>query len=309
MYDHSFPLHSKSPKRTKRGTSNAASQNLSICTWGNRHTTEHMEASRLSSNWTDYVCVPDALSITNEQSSMAFKRKLFSTFTGDLWWCTAWLTENNCIGARIESTEKYCISMQKRFEARKRTSEMSSGLPTSSSTILSPRVLSLIEYLILCRNQHYFWNWSGYVHVPHLEAFCFWSRLTPQNREGSRKKKHPNRPSRNLHQTVTCSVLSQCDLLQAIPTDSKSLSRAQERRGTKSLHCQNTSDHDIQHTQEEQTVLYKKQINFLYTVRFPWIKSSSAFSDRGVWWLLPCLAFQRTCIFPALRWLGFVGSF
>ena len=47
-YDHSFPLRSKAPKEMKLSVSIAASRNLLECTWGSRHTTEHVEVSRLS---------------------------------------------------------------------------------------------------------------------------------------------------------------------------------------------------------------------------------------------------------------------
>ena len=52
-YDHPFPRRSRTPTEIKRGISNAASRNLLNCTSGSRHTTEHVEVSRLSLplNW------------------------------------------------------------------------------------------------------------------------------------------------------------------------------------------------------------------------------------------------------------------
>ena len=46
---------------------------------------------------------------TNEQGVTAYKSKRFSTFTGDLRRCAAWLSENNCKDVCMESTGKYWI--------------------------------------------------------------------------------------------------------------------------------------------------------------------------------------------------------
>lgn len=46
---------------------------------------------------------------TNEQGVTIYKSKQFSTFTGDLRQCTAWLAENNCKDVCMESTGKYWI--------------------------------------------------------------------------------------------------------------------------------------------------------------------------------------------------------
>ena len=46
---------------------------------------------------------------TNEQGVTAYKSKRFSTFTGDLRRCAAWLSENNCEDVCMESTGKYWI--------------------------------------------------------------------------------------------------------------------------------------------------------------------------------------------------------
>src|SRR5699024_12153132 len=44
---------------------------------------------------------------TNEQGVTTYKSKRFSTFTGDLRRCAAWLSENNCKDVCMESTGKY----------------------------------------------------------------------------------------------------------------------------------------------------------------------------------------------------------
>ena len=46
---------------------------------------------------------------TNEQGVTTYKSKRFSTFTGDLRRCAAWLSENNCKDVCMESTGKYWI--------------------------------------------------------------------------------------------------------------------------------------------------------------------------------------------------------
>ena len=46
---------------------------------------------------------------TNEYGVTTYKRKRFSTFTGDLRRCAVWLAENNCKDVCMESTGKYWI--------------------------------------------------------------------------------------------------------------------------------------------------------------------------------------------------------
>lgn len=46
---------------------------------------------------------------TNQQGVTSYKSKRFSTFTGDLRRCAAWLAENNCKDVCMESTGKYWI--------------------------------------------------------------------------------------------------------------------------------------------------------------------------------------------------------
>ena len=46
---------------------------------------------------------------TNEKGVTTYKSKRFSTFTGDLRRCVAWLAENNCKDVCMESTGKYWI--------------------------------------------------------------------------------------------------------------------------------------------------------------------------------------------------------
>lgn len=46
---------------------------------------------------------------TNDHGVTTYKSKRFSTFTGDLRRCAAWLAENNCKDVCMESTGKYWI--------------------------------------------------------------------------------------------------------------------------------------------------------------------------------------------------------
>ena len=46
---------------------------------------------------------------TNQQGVTSYKRRRFSTFTGDLRLCARWLAENNCKDVCMESTGKYWI--------------------------------------------------------------------------------------------------------------------------------------------------------------------------------------------------------
>ncbi len=54
---------------------------------------------------------------TNEQGVTSYKMKRFSTFTGDLRRCVAWLSENNCKDVCMESTGKYWIPVYNILEA------------------------------------------------------------------------------------------------------------------------------------------------------------------------------------------------
>lgn len=49
------------------------------------------------------------IAATNSQGVTSYKSKRFSTFTGDLRRCAAWLIENNCADVCMESTGKYWI--------------------------------------------------------------------------------------------------------------------------------------------------------------------------------------------------------
>ena len=49
------------------------------------------------------------IATTNDQGVTTYKSKRFSTFTGDLHRCAAWLSENNCKDVCMESTGKYWI--------------------------------------------------------------------------------------------------------------------------------------------------------------------------------------------------------
>lgn len=54
---------------------------------------------------------------TNEQGVTTYKSKRFSTFTGDLRRCAAWLGEHNCKDVCMESTGKYWIPIYNILEA------------------------------------------------------------------------------------------------------------------------------------------------------------------------------------------------
>ena len=49
------------------------------------------------------------IATTNDLGVTTYKSKRFSTFTGDLRRCAAWLSENNCRDVCMESTGKYWI--------------------------------------------------------------------------------------------------------------------------------------------------------------------------------------------------------
>lgn len=59
------------------------------------------------------VCIAS----TNEQGVTSYKSKRFSTFTGDLRRCAAWLAENDCSDVCMESTGKYWIPIYNILEA------------------------------------------------------------------------------------------------------------------------------------------------------------------------------------------------
>ena len=99
---------------------------------------------------------------TNKQGVTTYKGKRFSTFTGDLRRCAAWLAENNCKDVCMESTGKYWIPIYnilehtcnivpahpkyvKAIRSKKRTSETLNGLLISSNIILSPGASSLLR--------------------------------------------------------------------------------------------------------------------------------------------------------------------
>lgn len=54
---------------------------------------------------------------TNERGVTSYKSKRFSTFTGDLRRCAAWLAENNCADVCMESTGKYWIPIYNILES------------------------------------------------------------------------------------------------------------------------------------------------------------------------------------------------
>ncbi len=54
---------------------------------------------------------------TNEHGVTSYKSKRFSTFTGDLRRCAAWLIENNCTDVCMESTGKYWIPIYNILES------------------------------------------------------------------------------------------------------------------------------------------------------------------------------------------------
>ena len=54
---------------------------------------------------------------TNDHGVTTYKSKRFSTFTGDLRRCAAWLAENDCKDVCMESTGKYWIPIYNILEA------------------------------------------------------------------------------------------------------------------------------------------------------------------------------------------------
>ena len=57
------------------------------------------------------------IATTNDHGVTNYKSKRFSTFTGDLRRCAAWLSENNCKDVCMESTGKYWIPIYNILEA------------------------------------------------------------------------------------------------------------------------------------------------------------------------------------------------
>lgn len=57
------------------------------------------------------------IATTNDHGMTTYKSKRFSTFTGDLRRCAAWLSENNCKDICMESTGKYWIPIYNILEA------------------------------------------------------------------------------------------------------------------------------------------------------------------------------------------------
>ena len=70
---------------------------------------------------------------TNEQGVTTYKSKRFSTFTGDLRRCGAWLSENNCKDVCMESTGKYWIPVYNILE------------PTCSIVLAHPKYVKAIR--------------------------------------------------------------------------------------------------------------------------------------------------------------------
>lgn len=57
------------------------------------------------------------IATTNDHGVTTYKSKRFSTFTGDLRRCAAWISENNCKDVCMESTGKYWIPIYNILEA------------------------------------------------------------------------------------------------------------------------------------------------------------------------------------------------
>lgn len=70
---------------------------------------------------------------TNRQGITTYKSKRFSTFTGDLRRCAAWLLENNCKDVCMESTGKYWIPVYNILE------------PTCSILLAHPKYVKAIR--------------------------------------------------------------------------------------------------------------------------------------------------------------------
>lgn len=70
---------------------------------------------------------------TSEQGVTTYKSKRFSTFTGDLRRCAAWLAENNCKDVCMESTGKYWIPVYNILE------------PTCTMVLAHPKYVKAIR--------------------------------------------------------------------------------------------------------------------------------------------------------------------
>lgn len=70
---------------------------------------------------------------TNDHGVTTYKSKRFSTFTGDLRRCAAWLSENNCKDVCMESTGKYWIPIYNILE------------PTCSIVLAHPKYVKAIR--------------------------------------------------------------------------------------------------------------------------------------------------------------------
>ena len=77
---------------------------------------------------------------TNEQGVTTYKSKRFSTFTGDLRRCAAWLAENNCKDVCMESTGKYWIPIYNILE------------PTCNIVLAHPKYVKAIRPPQVCES-------------------------------------------------------------------------------------------------------------------------------------------------------------
>lgn len=73
---------------------------------------------------------------TNDHGVTTYKSKRFSTFTGDLRRCAAWLAENDCKDVCMESTGKYWIPIYNILE------------PTCN-IVLSTLILLFVKFLFV----------------------------------------------------------------------------------------------------------------------------------------------------------------
>ena len=99
---------------------------------------------------------------TNNQGVTTYVSKRFSTFTGDLRKCSAWLANHNCKDVCMESTGKYWIPIYnileptcnivlahpkyvKAIRGRKQIRKTQNGLRIFSNTIWFPAALFLLQ--------------------------------------------------------------------------------------------------------------------------------------------------------------------
>lgn len=89
---------------------------------------------------------------TNDHGVTTYKSKRFSTFTGDLRRCAAWLAENNCKDVCMESTGKYWIPI---YNILKKNEPYDTELYRCCNTPPEHRAVSVEEAIFILQRQGY----------------------------------------------------------------------------------------------------------------------------------------------------------